>query len=119
VKLTVKNAQGCTATEDTTLAIGTVGIGEEARTALALGLSPNPFRSELSVSYNLPKATQVECAVLDLLGREVAKIYSGNQAQGAQRLTFDASEHNLRAGVYLLKLQAGEHVVFEQIVYAQ
>jgi hypothetical protein len=52
--------------------------------------------------------------VFDLLGRRVAELASGFHLPGEYRYVWDAS-HNA-AGVYFIRLRAGEERIIEKIV---
>jgi hypothetical protein len=67
-----------------------------------LTVGPNPIRSRASVSYTLPRAGVVDCAVYDGSGRRVAELSQGLQAAGAQSLFWDAT--GVQPGVYILRL---------------
>jgi N-acetylmuramoyl-L-alanine amidase len=63
---------------------------------------PNPFNPTTNISFGLPQRGEVDLKVYDMLGREVATIYSGVKAQGFHTIQFDASK--LSSGVYLYRL---------------
>ena len=63
---------------------------------------PNPFNPTTNISFALPERSEVSLKVFDMLGREVASIYSGVKAQGFHTVQFDASA--LSSGVYLYRL---------------
>ncbi len=67
---------------------------------------PNPFNPTTTLSYQLPKASNVVLKVYDVLGKEVIELVNENKSAGVYNVTFDAS--NLPSGVYIYKLQAGE-----------
>ena len=66
---------------------------------------PNPFNSETTISFDLPEAAFVSLTVVDLLGREVARIVSETLEGGRHRRQWDAAR--VGSGVYLCRLQAG------------
>jgi hypothetical protein len=67
-----------------------------------LVVGPNPVRSSTRISYTLPRAGQVECAVYDGSGRLVAELASGRQAAGEQSLSWNTA--GARPGVYVVRL---------------
>jgi hypothetical protein len=69
---------------------------------------PNPFTDETTVAYTLGEAGPVTLSVYDVLGREVATLVDGEQAAVRHEVTFDA--RGLAAGVYVLRLTAGDEV---------
>ncbi|MDW8018912.1 MAG: S8 family serine peptidase [Chloroherpetonaceae bacterium] len=69
---------------------------------------PNPFNPTTVISYQLPVASTVSLKVYDMLGREVATLFSGRQAAGRYQATFNAS--GLASGMYFYRLQAGSYV---------
>lgn len=68
---------------------------------LALTTSPNPARGSASVTLTLDAPRSASVAVLDLLGREVARLHDGPMASGTHVLPFDASR--LPSGVYVVR----------------
>lgn len=65
---------------------------------------PNPFNPTTRISYDLPKAGFVTLRVYNLLGGEVAMIFSGSQSAGRHTVVFDAS--SIPTGVYFYRLTA-------------
>jgi endo-1,4-beta-xylanase len=70
---------------------------------------PNPFNPKTRIVYSLAERVDVSLRVYDLLGREVATLFSGVQPQGNHSVTFDGT--GLTSGVYIYRLHAGN---FEQ-----
>lgn len=63
---------------------------------------PNPFNPTTNISFGLPERSNITLKVYDMLGREVATVYSGVKAQGFHTVQFDASA--LSSGIYLYRL---------------
>ena len=66
--------------------------------------SPNPATTQLQVRYALATAGDVRITLHDLLGRDVARLVSGEQGAGEHRARLDTS--GLAAGVYVLRMTA-------------
>jgi hypothetical protein len=66
---------------------------------------PNPFNPTTIFTYQLPAASQVNLAIYDLLGRELAVLVNERKGPGRHDVTFDASA--LTSGVYLYRVTAG------------
>ncbi|MCF7811017.1 T9SS type A sorting domain-containing protein [bacterium] len=66
---------------------------------------PNPFNSQMRVSYNLLETGIVDLAAYDVSGRRVAELTSGRQISGAHTVMFDCKD--MPSGVYMLRLKAG------------
>lgn len=87
---------------------------ETAPVAFALeGAYPNPIRGRATVTYHLDQPGHVRLEVFDVLGRRAAVLVDEVQAPGAQVTTFDAS--GLAAGVYVLRLAAGDAVATRRV----
>ena len=70
-----------------------------------LGLNyPNPFNSSTWIEYSVPWQSIVAVTVIDLLGREVATIFSGQQGPGRHKLEWNAGK--CPSGVYFYRLHA-------------
>jgi len=66
---------------------------------------PNPFNPSTRIVFQLKEDVDVNLAVYDLLGREVATVVSEPMKAGTHQITFDAGD--LSAGVYFYSLKAG------------
>lgn len=64
---------------------------------------PNPFNSSTTILYGLPATSMVRLTVYDVLGRNIATLYDGEQAAGFQRLTWIAP---VSTGVYFYRIDA-------------
>lgn len=71
-----------------------------------LAAFPNPFTSELSVSFALENTTDVEIALVDATGNTVGAIANTTLGEGAHTVTF-TPQATLASGMYFVRLVAG------------
>ncbi|MDP4114760.1 MAG: T9SS type A sorting domain-containing protein [Bacteroidota bacterium] len=69
---------------------------------------PNPFNPSTNINFSLPEKSNVQLKVFNIVGMEIATIYSGQLEAGNHTFKFDASK--LSSGMYLYKLTAGNFV---------
>ena len=70
---------------------------------LYVSIYPNPHTNAFSVAVDLPDRGEVKLTLVDVLGREVLTLFSGELAAGAQVLHFAP---DLPAGVYVCRIEA-------------
>lgn len=100
---------------DTIPPIGIKGIGNEIPKSYELHQNyPNPFNPSTVIKFDIPKEGDVNLRVYDLLGNEIAVIYSGHMKPGYYSAEFDAS--NFASGVYFYKLQSGDFTSVRRFV---
>ena len=75
---------------------------------------PNPFNPTTTISYSIPKRSNVSLKVYNILGKQVAVLVNETQNTGNYKRVFDGS--NLASGVYIYKLQAGDFVDVKKFV---
>ncbi|NWF90334.1 MAG: T9SS type A sorting domain-containing protein [Ignavibacteriaceae bacterium] len=75
---------------------------------------PNPFNPVTIISYSIPKASNVNLVVYDVLGNIVKTLVTENQEAGNYTLSFDAIE--LSNGIYFYKLQADEFTAVKKML---
>ncbi|MEM1054394.1 MAG: S8 family serine peptidase [Bacteroidota bacterium] len=85
---------------------GRAPTAEEAVTLAAI--APNPARDEATLAWTLAQPETVTLEVVDLLGRVVQTVREGHSEAGAHVARVDANR--LAAGVYVVRLQAGEEM---------
>ena len=69
----------------------------------AVEVYPNPFRSAVTIDFELIIPGFVQLSIYDLLGREVAKLAAGTRNTGNHRTTFDGS--GLAPGIYFVVVE--------------
>lgn len=90
-------------------------VEDEIPEAFALESAyPNPFRTATRLSYALPSAERVRLVLFDLLGREVQVLVDAAQPPG--RYHVDLPARGLASGVYLYRIEAGEHEAVKRVV---
>jgi len=65
---------------------------------------PNPFNPTTDIAFDLPKASQVELTVYNVLGQEVTTLVNGKLDAGTHVIMWDAG--SVSSGVYFYRLQA-------------
>jgi hypothetical protein len=80
---------------------------------------PNPFNPRTQFTVSLPKMSHVVVTIYDILGRQVALLAEGDYNAGRYRMEWDGMmDMNAAApsGVYLLVVQAGDHVFKHKMI---
>lgn len=89
--------------------------GVAAISALSnLNIAPMPFAGNVTFSFFLNSNESVSISIYNMMGAEVANVFNGNQAAGAQVVNFDASE--LATGNYIYRMTVGTQVTGGSIV---
>jgi hypothetical protein len=71
--------------------------------------SPNPARDRMDLSFTLPRAARARLRVIDLDGREVARVLEAEQTSGPHTVHWDGRDtlgQRVGAGVYIVRFEA-------------
>lgn len=68
---------------------------------------PNPFNGSTTIRYEIPVGGHVNISVYNSNGQLVRKLVEGNKNPGTHIIDFDGT--NLPSGLYISRLQAGNH----------
>ncbi|TAL58776.1 MAG: T9SS type A sorting domain-containing protein [Bacteroidetes bacterium] len=73
--------------------------------SLGLGVYPNPFTDDFSVTYTLHQDEKISVRLFDILGQEVIQLVAADQPQnaGAHELKVNSADYELSGGIYFLK----------------
>ncbi|HEY3294783.1 MAG TPA: choice-of-anchor D domain-containing protein [bacterium] len=74
---------------------------------------PNPFNPTTTISFDLPRATDVRLQVYDIEGRLVKELVHGTLAAGRHDVTFDGSR--LASGLYFYRLTSPEYTAMSKM----
>jgi hypothetical protein len=77
------------------------------------GNAPNPVRGSTTIRYELGRAGEVRLALYSIQGRKMRTLVDRSQSAGPHAVSLDAGQ--LASGVYLLRLEAANHVATKKI----
>lgn len=75
---------------------------------------PNPFNPTTQIEYSIPQSVYVTLKVFNVLGQEVATLFSGMRTPGRYVATFNASKY--ASGVYFYRIQAGHYSATKKLM---
>jgi hypothetical protein len=73
-------------------------------------LYPNPHNGETIIEFRILDSKNVRLELYNLLGEKVAELLNEYKHEGIVRYRFNALDKGLKAGIYLLKVEAGDEV---------
>ncbi len=93
---------------------GTATETNNLEVAASLRHYPNPTSSLSVVSFRTPRASPVNLALYDMLGRRVRQLVESSWVAGTRDVMLDVA--GLPAGIYFYRLQAGDYVETRSLV---
>lgn len=81
----------------------TTGVPVATQGGLEFSAGPNPSNREVSIRFALATESSVDLRVIDVAGREVARLHSGRMSPGTHQVDWPA---NVAPGVYRIQLRA-------------
>ena len=73
---------------------------------------PNPFNPSTEISFDLPKASNVELRIFNVLGQQVRTLSNGAMEAGQHKIVWDGRDQGgsqVSSGVYFYRLTAGNY----------
>jgi len=80
---------------------------------------PNPFNPETIIKYQLPKTSQVELEISNILGQRVAVLVDEQQPAGYYSVKWHGTDdygRNVASGIYLYRLKTLEFVKIKKLI---
>ena len=92
-----------------------------ARSTTIESVSPNPSPGRVTIAYTIAERGVATLTVLDVAGRHVSQLVSGDQAKGTYQAAWDgtAAGRSLPAGLYFARLSAGGRSVVRTLILAR
>ncbi len=82
-----------------------------------LAAYPNPFNPSTKIQFELPRNSEVQLVVFDVIGRLVDELAAGKMSAGRHSLTWQP-ERSLSSGAYFLRLNLkGSRVVMKKVLF--
>jgi hypothetical protein len=80
---------------------------------------PNPFNPETTFEFALPKVSQVELTIFNVLGQKVVTLISKELPAGTYQETWDGtseSGNSVSSGIYFYRLTAGDFITTKKMM---
>ncbi|MDP4191884.1 MAG: T9SS type A sorting domain-containing protein [Bacteroidota bacterium] len=74
---------------------------------------PNPFNPLTNIKFKISQAGYVSLKLYNVIGKEIATLFSGEKPAGTYEITFDASE--IPSGIYYYRLISGKYVEVKKL----
>jgi len=81
---------------------------------------PNPFNPTTTISFSIPKSSNVELKVYNILGRQVKTLVSGAYDAGNYSVVWDATDTNgnlVSNGVYFYTIRAADYSLTRKMLF--
>lgn len=83
---------------------------------------PNPFNPSTSISFGLPKSSEVSLVVYNMMGQEVATLVNNQLNAGHHSITWNGRDnqgHAVGSGIYIYRLRAGTNVFSKKMTFVK
>ncbi len=94
-----------------------VGVEEKDALPTVYALNqnyPNPFNPTTVISFALPKTSDVQLSVYNILGEKVTELVNTKMVAGNHTINFNAG--NLASGMYIYRIKAGNFVSVKKMM---
>ncbi|MCB2198432.1 T9SS type A sorting domain-containing protein [bacterium] len=80
---------------------------------------PNPFNSATEIAFDLPESGDVRLSVYNLLGQEIAVLIDRPMSAGHKQVTWQVNDKSLSSGLLLVRLDAGNKILWSKMMYVK
>ena len=80
----------------------------------SVNIFPNPASNYLTVNYSSAVAGKVKMTLMDVTGKEVAKLHDSQTMSGKHQIFIDLLPYSLGAGIYFLEMELNGKQEFSQ-----
>ena len=84
----------------------------------ALHIYPNPFNSNVKITFKITETENVKISLYDVLGNEISTIFNGIIKSGIHELYFPQNQSisNLSSGIYFCRLESGQFISVKKLM---
>lgn len=80
---------------------------------------PNPFNPSTSISFTIPKASEIELNIYNIKGQLVKTLAKGSYSAGKQSIEWSGTDNQgtkVSSGIYLYRLKTGNNVISRKML---
>ena len=79
---------------------------------------PNPFNPTTTIAYSLPKDSEIQIEIYNVMGQKVKTLFNGFRTAGSHKIEWDGKDdagNLLTSGLYLITLRSGNFVTAKRM----
>lgn len=80
-------------------------------------IHPNPFRNSLQITFDLKASAHVTITIYNIQGRKITMLTDRKLEAGNHQIGWDAT--NIPEGIYLCRIESGNHVTTRRLVHSK
>jgi len=123
-KIIFNQYQSIKAGDIKSITLKTLGVSTEQLSVIPHDYSlsqnyPNPFNPSTNIEFALPRQSHVSLKVYDVIGREVATLFSEEKSAGRFTVRWNGKNNNnqlISSGIYFYRLEAGNFVQTKKMI---
>jgi len=80
---------------------------------------PNPFNPVTTISYSLPRRSEVSIDIFNILGQKIITLVDETKPAGDYQINWDSNDSNgqkVSTGIYFYRFQAGDYVETKKMI---
>ena len=81
-----------------------------------ISIHPNPFKEEVTISFDAPKGNKVEIELINALGMNISTLFSGTLTQNSHQLKLEKSSFDLNPGVYFIRFNVNDQHILRKLL---
>jgi len=93
-----------------------IGINELQTSVFNFQVFPNPSSNYALVEYVLDGSADVRMEIFDMNGKKVSDLFNRKENSGKHIEIINLAQHNLKCGIYFVKMTAGNRTGSEKLV---
>ena len=81
---------------------------------------PNPFNPLTTISFGVPKNSNIALHIFDLSGTRISTILNEEMSPGFHSIQWDGTDENgarIASGIYIYNLTDGSNSIFKKMIY--
>ena len=83
---------------------------------------PNPFNTETTISYSIPKRDNVIIEIIDIQGKKIKTLVNEYQLSGNHSVVWNGNDNNgkvVSSGIYYYRLRSGNSLITKKMIITQ
>ena len=92
----------------------------EDKTPIITSFAEGRRDPKTAIRYDLPQTSDVVLKIYNVLGQEVRTLVNGKQSAGEKSVVWDGKDrygHLVSSGVYIYRIEAGEHLKTRKMLF--